>query len=104
VAVEEILAGVNVKGRAGFRVQRAESDELGVVTGRPGGPILPSQIIEQRQALFEFFEVLTQGRVFASRDERRRTPATFPGKDGRRRENFSATEGPEDLQNRSQPR
>src|SRR5262249_12770075 len=84
----EVLAGVDVKGRAGFRVQRAKSDELGVVTSRPGGPILPSQIIEQRQSLFDFFEVLSHGRVFASRDEGRRTPAAFPGKDGRRRGKF----------------
>jgi hypothetical protein len=45
-------------------------------------PILLPQIIEQRQALSEFFDVLTHGAVFASGAERRRKPSTFPGKDG----------------------
>ncbi len=46
VTVKEIFAGVDIERRAGFRVQRTESDQLGAVTGRPGGPILLSQIIE----------------------------------------------------------
>ncbi len=40
VAVEEILAGVDIEGRPGFGVQRTESHELGPVTRRPGDPIL----------------------------------------------------------------
>jgi hypothetical protein len=46
VTVKEIFAGVDIEGRPGFRVQRTESDELGAVTGRLGGPILPPQIIK----------------------------------------------------------
>ncbi len=46
VTVKEIFAGVDIKRRPGFRVQRTESDELGAVTGRLGGPILPPQIIK----------------------------------------------------------
>ena len=46
VTVKEIFAGVDVERRPGFRVQRTESDKLGAVTGRPGYPILPPQIIE----------------------------------------------------------
>ena len=33
------------------------------VTGRPGNPVLLLQIIEQRKALFEFFEILAHGAV-----------------------------------------
>src|SRR5437016_4190572 len=44
-------------------MQRTESDELGAVTVRPTGPILLPQIVEQRQALFEFFDILVHGVV-----------------------------------------
>ena len=63
VTVKEIFAGVDIERRPGFRVQRTESDELGAVTYRPGGPMLLPQIIEQRQALFEFFDILVHGAV-----------------------------------------
>src|SRR5215469_2094631 len=64
VTVEEILAGVDIKRGPGFRVQRTESHELGTVTGRPTGPILLPQIVEQRQAQFEFFDILAHGRCW----------------------------------------
>jgi len=82
VTVEEIFAGVDVERRAGFRMQGTESDELGAVTSRLGDPVLLPQIIEQRKALFEFFEVLAHGAVLPSGSERRRRWAAFPGKDG----------------------
>src|SRR5262252_4513149 len=82
VAVEKIFAGVDIERRAGFRVQGTEADELGAVASRPGNPVLLlPQIIEQRQALLEFFEVLAHGAV-ASGCERRRMWPAFPGKEG----------------------
>ena len=63
VTVKEIFAGVDIKRRPGFRVQRTESDKLGAVTGRPAGPIQLPQILEQRQSLFEFFDILAHGVV-----------------------------------------
>ena len=63
VTVKEIFAGVDIERRAGFRVQRTEADELVAVTGRPGDPVLLPQIIKQRKALLEFFEILTHGAV-----------------------------------------
>jgi len=63
-------------------MQRTEADELGAVTCRPRNPVLLSQIIEQRQTLFEFFEVLAHGAVLPSESERRRRWPAFPGKDG----------------------
>jgi hypothetical protein len=55
------------------------------VTGGTRDPILLPQIIEQRQALSEFFDGLAHGAVFASGCERRRRWPAFPGKDGGRR-------------------
>lgn len=63
VTVKEIFAGVDIERRAGFRVQRTEADELGAVADRPGDPVLLLQIIEQRKALLEFFEILAHGAV-----------------------------------------
>ena len=96
VAVEEIFAGVDIERRAGFRVQRTESDELGAVTGGLGDPILLPQIIEQREALSEFFEVLTHGTVLpldANVGEGgQHSQARMVGG-----EIFSETQGPENL-------
>jgi hypothetical protein len=54
--------------------------------------------------VFESFEILAHGVVFASGDEPKRKGAAFPGKDGGGIENLSETERPENLQNRSQSR
>src|SRR2546425_12318108 len=91
VTVEEMFARVDIERGPGFRVQRTESDELGTVTGRPTGPILLPQIVEQRQALFEFFDILAHGVVGLRRRTLEEGRPAFPGKDGGRRENFSAT-------------
>src|SRR5258707_187583 len=39
LTVEKIFAGVDVERRAGFRMQRTKSDELGAVSNGPGGPM-----------------------------------------------------------------
>src|SRR5208283_4709461 len=64
VTVEEIFASVDVERRPGFRMQWAESNELGPESDRPGGPTLLLQIIEQRQTLFQLFDILAHGAVF----------------------------------------
>jgi len=53
VAVEEILAGIDIKGRPSFRVQGTEPHELRALTRQPASPILLSQVIEQRESVFE---------------------------------------------------
>jgi hypothetical protein len=63
VTVKEIFAGVDVERRAGFRMQGTESDELRAESDRPGDPMLLPQIIEQRKALFQFFDILAHGAV-----------------------------------------
>ena len=64
VTVEEIFASVDIERRPGFRMQWTESNELGAESDRPGGPTLLPQIIEQRQTLFQFFDILAHGAVF----------------------------------------
>jgi hypothetical protein len=44
-------------------MQRTESNELGAESDRSGGPTLLPQVIEQRKALFQFFDILTHGGV-----------------------------------------
>jgi hypothetical protein len=63
VTVKEIFAGVDIERRAGFRMQGTESDELRAESDRPGDPMLLPQIIEQRNALFQFFNILAHGAV-----------------------------------------
>ena len=45
-------------------MQGTKSDELGAVSDRPSGPTLLPQKIEQRKALFQFFDILAHGAVF----------------------------------------
>ena len=100
VTVEEIFAGVDIERGPGFGVQRTESDELGAVTVRPTGPILLPQIVEQRQALFEFFDILVHGAVLPPEtsvgEGRQHFQGTMVGG-----KIFSETQGPKDLENRS---
>ena len=63
MAVEEILAGIDIKRGPGLGMQGTESDELGAVTARPTGPILLPQVVEQWKSLFEFFDILAHGAV-----------------------------------------
>src|SRR5213078_4647916 len=102
VTVKEIFAGVDIERRAGFRMQGTKSDELGAVSDGPGGPMLLLQIIEQRKALFQFFDVLAHDAVLPLEasvgDCCQHFQARMVGG-----EIFSEPQGPENLQNRSQP-
>jgi hypothetical protein len=102
VTVKEILAGIDIERRAGFRMKGTESDELVAVSGGPGGPMLLPQIIEQRKALFQFFDVLAHNAVLPLEasvgDGCQYFQARMVGG-----EIFSEPQGPENLQNRSQP-
>ena len=103
VTVKEILAGVDIERRAGFRMQGTESDELGAVSDRSGDPMLLPQIIEQRKALFQFFDILAHGAVLPLEanvgEGGQHSQARMVG-----REIFSEPQGPKNLQNRNQPR
>ena len=103
VTVEEIFASVDVERRPGFRMQWTESNELGAESDRPGGPTLLLQIIEQRQTLFQFFDILAHGAVFPLEANVGEGGQHFQARmvGGR---NFSEPQGPKNLQNRNQPR
>ena len=102
VTVKEIFAGIDIERRAGFRMKGTESDELGAVRGGPGDPILLPQIIEQRKALFQFFDVLAHDAVLPLEASVGDCCQYFQTRmvGG---EIFSEPQGPENLQNRSQP-
>src|SRR5258708_19302115 len=102
VTVKEILAGIDIERRAGFRMKGTESDELGAVRGGPGDPILLPQISEQRKALFQFFDVLAHDAVLPLEASVGDCCQHFQERmvGG---EIFSEPQGPENLQNRSQP-
>jgi hypothetical protein len=61
VAVEQVLAAVDTEGGASILMQRAESDELVVRSGGAPAPVVPLQVLQQRNALFEPFQILTHG-------------------------------------------
>jgi hypothetical protein len=102
VTVKEIFAVIDIERRAGFRMQGTESDELVAVSGGPGGPMLLPQIIEQRKALFQFFDVLAHDAVLPLEasvgDCCQHFQARMVGGGI-----FSEPQRPENLQNRSQP-
>src|SRR5216684_2567970 len=59
VTVEQILAGIDIERRPGIPVQRAESHELLSCGDAATGPVAPLQVLQQRNTLFELFQILT---------------------------------------------
>src|SRR6516165_703690 len=64
VTVEQVLAGIDVKGRARFRVQGTQPHQLLAGASAARGPVVLLQVLQQRQALFEPFQILLHGRAF----------------------------------------
>ena len=91
VAVEEIFASVDIERRAGIPVQGTEADELGTMTCRSRNPVLLPQIIEQRKALFEFFDIFAHGVICLRRRTLEEGRPAFQARMVGCRENFSAT-------------
>src|SRR5487761_2694660 len=84
MAIEQILAGIDVEGRAAFLVQWAQPYELLRWPCRASCPVVLLQVFQQRNPLFEPLKIGAHDAVFVSMDERRRRSAVFPGKDGGR--------------------
>lgn len=94
VAVEQILADIDVKGRTGLLVEGTQPDKLMPRAGTRRPPVVTLQVLQQRDALFEPFQILGHGAVSRLQVERRRKAVRFPGKDGGR-QFVSEPQGPE---------
>jgi hypothetical protein len=66
VTVEQILAGIDIERRPGIPVQRAESHKLLSRGEATTGPVAPLQVLQQRNTLFELFQILAHGCCFLS--------------------------------------
>jgi hypothetical protein len=65
-------------------MQRTESRELGAGTDPMSSPVVPLQILQQRNALFEPFEVLAHGVPQFYQRQGMNLGPLIPGEDGRR--------------------
>jgi hypothetical protein len=61
VTVEQVFLRVNVERGMSVLMKRAESRELGAGTDPMPSPVVPLQVLEQRNTLFEPFEILAHG-------------------------------------------
>jgi hypothetical protein len=66
VTVEQILSGIDIEGRPGIGVQRAQSHELIAATDAATGPVAPLQVLQQRKPLFDLFQILAHRCCFPS--------------------------------------
>ncbi|MGB8097521.1 MAG: hypothetical protein WCF17_10220, partial [Terracidiphilus sp.] len=63
VAIKQVLAGIDIKGRVRVRVQGTEPYKLLPGTAAARGPVVPLQVFQQWQVLFESFQVRVHGGV-----------------------------------------
>jgi hypothetical protein len=81
VAIEQVLTGVDIKGRARFLVQGTQAHKLLPGTASARLPVMPLQIFQHRQVLFELFQNWVHGAA-PLKIEPTRNQSAFPGKDG----------------------
>jgi hypothetical protein len=81
VAVENILARVDIERGPGLLVQWTESDDLGSAR-RMTSPVMLPQIVQKRHPPLECYDVFAHGAFFASGAKRRTAMPAIPGKDG----------------------
>ena len=61
VTVEQVFLRVDVEGRMSVLMQRTESRELGAGANAMPSPVVPLQVLQQRNTLFKPFEILAHG-------------------------------------------
>lgn len=71
VAVEQILAGIDIERRPAFRMERAESHKLLSHPDAARRPVAALQVLQQRNTLFELFQILAHGIGVPSRSSAR---------------------------------
>src|SRR6516165_8440418 len=84
VAVKQIFVGVDVERRACFRMQGTQPHELRLRARAMTPPVVPLQVLQQRNMLFEPIQILAHGLSFPPTVERTESAAVFPGEDGGR--------------------
>ena len=52
VAVEQVLVGIDIEGRTSLSMERTQPDQLLPRAGTTRFPVVPLQILQQRDALF----------------------------------------------------
>jgi len=82
VAIEQVLARVDIEAGASVLMQGTESDELGANCGGAPAPVVPLQVREQRNALFQLVQILTHGVYRSFHRQGTNLQLAFPGKDG----------------------
>ena len=82
VAVKDILGCIDIERGMSLAVQRTASHEFVPGTNRPGNPMVPPQVVQQRQVLFELFQILAHQAVSAPRLKSRGNPPSLPVEDG----------------------
>src|SRR5215813_9287942 len=78
VAVEQVFASIDVKRGPVLCVRRTESHELRSTADAASGPVAPLQILQQRNALFELFQILAHGGWCPFQVESKGTAAGIP--------------------------
>jgi hypothetical protein len=81
VAIEDILARVDIERGLVLFVQRTESDKLESARMMTG-PIMLPQIVQKWHPPLECYDVFTHGVFFASGAQRRTAMPAIPGEDG----------------------
>src|SRR5260370_6567237 len=61
VTVEQVLLGVDAETGMGLLMQGTQPHELGANGDLMPGPMVPLQVLQQRNALFEPFQILPHG-------------------------------------------
>jgi hypothetical protein len=64
MTVKQVPAGIDIEGRARVPVQRTKPHKLLPGAAPAGSPVMPLQIVQQREVLFELFQVRVHGVVF----------------------------------------
>ena len=77
VAVKQVPAGIDIERRARISVQGTKSYKLLPGAATTGRPVVPLQIVQQREVLFELFQVRVHG-VVSSRNRDYEESDRFP--------------------------
>src|SRR6516225_2819491 len=89
VAIEQVFLRVDVERGLSFLMQGTQSHELGADADLMSSPVVPLQVLQQRNALFEPFHILPHGVHHSSQRQGMNLGPQFPGKDGGREKNVA---------------